>query len=390
MNKGKMVFSQIMEFASPVAFRRSVSKFNGNHKVKDFTCWKQFLCIAFGQLTHRESMSDTMLCLELNPDKLYHLGIGRLVNISSLSRANENRDWRIFEDFGIKLIQQAKILYEGDNQLEVDFKGDIFALDSTTVDLCLEVFWWANFRTTKAAVKIHTLLDLKTSIPDFIYISNADIHDVNILDLISIKKGSYYIMDKAYVDFERLYRIRTEMAFFVVRAKENMKFKRLASRVADKSAGIICDQDILLTGFYTSQKYPERLRRIKYHDDEFNITFVFLTNNFQLKAINVTKLYKHRWYVELFFKWIKQHLKIKSFWGQNENAVRIQIWVAISVYLLVAIAKKKQKIEQHTLYEILQYISVSPFERKPLSEVFLKNGNQEIKEQNINQLKFKL
>jgi hypothetical protein len=389
MNKGKMIFSQIMEFASHDAFRRSVSKFNGNHKVKDFTCWRQFLCIAFGQITHRESMSDSLLCLKLNEDKLHHLGIGRLVNISSLSRANENRDWRIFEDFGLKLIQQAKALYASENQLEVDLKGDIFALDSTTVDLCLEVFWWANFRTTKAAIKIHTLLDLKTSIPDFVFISNADIHDVNILDSISIRKGSYYVMDKAYVDFSRLYRIRIEMAFFVVRAKENMKFKRIASRVADKSAGIICDQDILLTGFYSSQNYPERLRRIKYFDAEFNTTFVFLTNNFNLKAINVTKLYKHRWYVELFFKWIKQHLKIKSFWGQNENAVRIQIWVAISVFLLVAIAKKKLNID-HTLYEILQYISVSPFERKPLHQVFLNNGNQEIKEQNINQLKFNL
>jgi Domain of unknown function (DUF4372)/Transposase DDE domain len=384
-----MVFSQIIEFASHFAFRQSVNKFNGNHKVKDFTCWRQFLCMAFGQLTHRESMSDTILCLGLNADKLYHLGIGRLVNISTLSRANENRDWRIFEDFGLKLIQQAKELYKGDSQLEVDLKGDIFALDSTTVDLCLEVFWWANFRTTKSAIKIHTLLDLKTSIPDFIYISNADIHDVNILDLIPIRKGSYYIMDKAYIDFERLYLMRKEMAFFVVRAKENMKFKRLSSRPIDKGAGILCDQDILLTGFYTSQKYPEKLRRIKYHDAEFNITFVFITNNFQLKAINITKLYKHRWYVELFFKWIKQHLKIKSFWGQNENAVRVQIWVAISVYILVAIAKKKLKIE-YSLYEILQYISVSPFERKPIYEVFASNGNQENKEENINQLKFNL
>lgn len=231
----KMIFSQIIEFASHDAFRRSVSKFNGNYKVKDFTCWRQFLCIAFGQITHRESMSDSLLCLKLNEDKLHHLGIGRLVNISSLSRANENRDWRIFEDFGLKLIQNAKSLYASENQLEVDLKGDIFALDSTTIDLCLEVFWWANFRTTKAAIKIHTLLDLKTSIPDFVYISNADIHDVNILDSISIRKGSYYVMDKAYVDFARLYHIRIEMAFFVVRAKENMKFKRIASRVADKS-----------------------------------------------------------------------------------------------------------------------------------------------------------
>lgn len=384
-----MVFSQVMEFASHFAFRQSVNKFNGNYKVKSFTCWKQFLCIAFGQLTHRESMSDTMLCLELNAYKLYQLGIGKLVNISTLSRANENKDWKIFEDFGIKLIKQAKALYESDNQLDIELKGDIFALDSTTVDLCLEVFWWANFRTTKAAIKIHRLLNLKTSIPDFIYISNADVHDVNILDLVSIQKGSYYIMDKAYIDFERLLRIRNEMAYFVVRAKENMKFKRISSRAPDKEAGIICDQDILLTDVQTSQKYHEKLRRIKYHDAEYNITLVFLTNNFNLKAINIAKLYESRWYVELFFKWIKQHLKIKSFWGQNENAVRIQIWVAISVYLLVAIAKKKLKIE-HFLYEILQYISVSAFERKSLTEVFFNNENKTNDEQKNNQLKFNL
>jgi len=390
MYKGKMVFAQVMEFASKDAFKRSVEKYNGNYKLKDFSCWKQFLCLAFGQLTHRESMSDTVLCLSLNADKLYHLGVGRIVHKSTISRANEVRDWRIFEDFGIKLIEQANQLYAKDNQLDVKLKGKIFALDSTTVDLCLEVFCWANFRSTKGGVKIHSLLDLKTSIPDFIYITNADVHDVNVLDQITILKGSYYIMDKAYIDYQRLYKIKTEKAFFVVRAKANLKFTRISSREIDKSKGLICDQDIQLSGFYSQQEYPEKLRRIKYYDDEQNRTFVFLTNNFKLKAETVAKLYKHRWYVELFFKWIKQHLKIKSFWGQNENAVKTQIWVAISVYVIVAIAKKKIKIENHTLYEMIQYISISPFEKRPLKEVFFMNYNQEVKEQNYNQLKFNL
>lgn len=385
-----MVFAQVMEFASKDAFKRSVEKYNGNYKLKDFSCWKQFLCLAFGQLTHRESMSDTVLCLSLNADKLYHLGVGRIVHKSTISRANEIRDWRIFQDFGVKLIEQANQLYEKDNQLEVKLKGKIFALDSTTVDLCLEVFWWANFRTTKGAIKIHSLLDLKTSIPDFIYITNADVHDVNVLDQITILKGSYYIMDKAYIDYHRLYKIKTEKAYFVVRAKENLKYKRIASRPVDKSKGLICDQDILLAGFYSQQVYPEKIRRIKYYDVEQNRMFVFLTNNFKLKAETVARLYKHRWYIELFFKWIKQHLKIKTFWGQNENAVRTQIWVAISVYVIVAIVKKKIKIENHSLYEMLQYISISPFEKKPLKEVFFMNYNQEDKEQNYNQLKINL
>lgn len=389
MNQGKMIFAQIMEFASHDAFRRSVDKYNGNYKTKDFTCWKQFLCLAFGQLTHRESMSDTMLCLELNADKLYHLGIGKAVNKSTLSRANENRDWRIFQDFGMKLIEQANVLYEGESQLDVNLKGKVFALDSTTVDLCLDVFWWATFRKAKAAVKIHTLLDLKTSIPEFIYISEGNVHDVGILDLISIQRGSYYIMDKAYVDFSRLYRIKENKAFFVVRAKANMKYEKIKTRAVDKKVGVISDQDILLTGFYSRLRYPEKLRRIKYHDVEFGLTLIFLTNNFNLKATTVAKLYKHRWYVEIFFKWIKQHLKIKSFWGQNENAVRTQIWVAISVYVLIAIAKKKLKIE-HTLYELLQYISISPFEKNPLTEVFAMRKYQDFNEQNSIQLKMEL
>jgi len=337
-------------------------------------------------LTHRESLSDTILCLKLNADKLYHLGIGKVINKSTLSRANEKRDWRIFQDSGIKLIEQARILYEDDNQLNVKLKGKVFALDSTTVDLCLEVFLWATFRSTKSAIKIHTLLDLKTSIPEFIFITEGNVHDVNGLDFISIEKGSYYVMDKAYIDFARLYNIKQDKAYFVVRAKENFQFKRIASRTVDKSLGIICDQDIMLTGINSNKRYPDHLRRIKFYDAEFKRTFVFITNNLKLKAVTVTQLYKHRWKIELFFKWIKQNLKVQSFWGYTENAVKTQIWIAISVYVLVAIVRKRLKI-LHSPYEILQYISLSPFEKIPLGDVFLNNENQDVKEQKCIQLK---
>jgi len=386
MNKGRMIFSQIMDFASQDMFKVCVKRYNGNYKAKEFSCWKQFLCLAFGQLTHRESMSDTMLCLKLNADKLYHLGIGKIVNKSTLSRANEKRDWRIFQDFGLKLIEQARILYENDNQLDVQLKGKVFALDSTTVDLCLEVFLWATFRSTKAAIKLHTLLDLKTSIPEFILITEGNVHDVNAMDLIPIQKGSYYIMDKGYIDYERLYNMKQEKAHFIVRAKDNLKFKRLSATPVDKSLGIICDQKIQLTGINSRQRYPDHLRRIRFYDPEFERTFVFLTNNFKLKAETVTQLYKHRWKIELFFKWIKQNLKIQSFWGFTENAVKTQIWVAISVYVLVAIAKKKLRLS-NSLYEILQYISLAPFEKRPIAEVFLNNENQDVKEQKYIQLK---
>ncbi len=389
MNEGRMVFSQVMSFASQDIFKACVHRYNGNYKAKEFTCWKQYLCLAFGQLTHRESLSDTMLCLQLNADKLYRLGLGKAAHKSTVSRANENRDWRIFQDFGLKLIDQANDLYKGENQLEVNLKGKVFALDSTTIDLCLDVFWWATFRSTKAAVKIHTLLDLKTSIPEFIFISEGDVHDVNILDQIVVQKGSYYVMDKAYIDFERLHRIKSEKAYFVVRAKENLQFDRLDSRPVIKKVGIICDQDILLTGYISNQKYPDRLRRIRFYDSDMDRSFVFLTNNFRLKAATVAQLCKSRWEIEIFFKWIKQHLKIKSFWGQNENAVRTQIWIAISVYILVAIVRKKLRIK-HSPYEILQYISVSPFEKRPLNEIFSDNEFQDFKEQTDIQLKINL
>ena len=381
-----MIFSQILDFASQDIFKVCVNRYKGNYRAKEFSCWKQFLCLAFGQLTHRESMSDTILCLRLNEAKLYHLGIGKIINKSTLSRANEKRDWRIFQDFGLKLIQQARILYEDDDQLDVNLKGKVFALDSTTVDLCLEVFLWATFRSTKAAIKIHTLLDLKTSIPEFIFISEGNVHDVNAMDLIPVQKGSYYVMDKAYIDFARLYNIKEDKAYFVVRAKENIQFKRLASRSVNKELGIICDQDIRLSGIKSSQRYPDPLRRIKFYDVEFDRTFVFLTNNFKLKAVTITKLYKHRWKIELFFKWIKQNLKVQSFWGYTENAVKTQIWTAISVYVLVAIAKKKLKLE-HSAYEILQYISLAPFEKTAIVDVFLNNENQDVKEQKCIQLK---
>src|SRR5665213_984949 len=379
MNKGRMAFTQIIDFASQDLFKVCVNRYNGNYKAKEFTCWKQFLCMAFGQLTHRQSMSDTLLCLKLNSDKLYHLGIGKAINKSTLSRANESRDWRIYHDYTLKLIDQAKKMYEGENQLEVNLKGSVFALDSTTVDLCLEVFLWAPFRSTKAAVKIHTLLDLKISIPEFIFISTGNVHDLKTMDLIPVQKGSYYIMDKAYVDFERLYAIRQEKAYFVVRAKENLKFKRVKSRTPDEKMGILCDQDILLTGINSSTRYPEHLRRIKFYDSEFDRTFVFLTNNFKIKAQTVTQLYKHRWGIELFFKWVKQNLKIQSFWGFSENPVKTQIWIAISVYVLVLILRKKLELTSSP-YEIIQYISIAPFEKRPIHKVFLNIENQDVKE----------
>lgn len=380
-----MTFSQILEFASQDIFKNIVKLYKGNYKTKEFTSWKHFLCLAFGQLTHRESMSDTMLCLKLNSSKLFHLGIGKVFDKSTVSRANENRDWRIFQDFGIKLIDQAKELYKDSNGLDFDLKGDVFALDSTTVDLCLDVFWWATFRSTKAAIKIHTLLDCKTSIPEFIFISEGDVHDVNILDILPIVKGSYYVMDKAYIDFERLYSLHLKRAYFVIRAKDNLQFKRMTSKLVNKKKNVLCDQEIQLKGFYSKLNYPENIRRIKFYDSEFERTFVFLTNNKKVKAETIAKLYKSRWQVELFFKWIKQHLKIKSFWGQNENAVRSQIWVAISVYVIVAIAKKKLKIS-NSLYEILQYISIAPFEKTSLTETFKDENWKENKEAYLNQL----
>ena len=386
MNQGKMIFSQLMEFGSFHVFKYCVSRYNGDYKVKKFTCWKQFLCMAFGQLTHRESMSDTTLCLNLHSNKLYHLGIGKTFDKSTLSRANETRDWRIFRDFALKLIEQAKSLYANENQLDLKLKGGIYALDATVVDLCLNVFWWASFRTTKGAIKINTLLDLKTSIPEYILITEGSIHEVNTLDYIEIPSGSYLVMDKGYIDFARLWKLAQDRVTFVIRTKENMDYKVIQRRPTDRTKGIRCDQTIRLTGLFTSKKYPKPLRRIRYFDKETGNSLVFITINFKLSSLTVASLYRYRWGIETFFKWIKQHLKILSFWGQSENAVKTQIWIAISTYVIVLIAKKKLKLSQ-TPYEILQMTSLSVFERTPLKELFSEEKYQEIKEPFYNQLK---
>ncbi|MFZ4523556.1 MAG: IS4 family transposase [Bacteroidales bacterium] len=385
MNKGKMVFAQLIEFASDDLFKVCVKRYNGNYKAKDFTCWKQFLCMAFGQLTHRESLSDTALCLSLHQDKLYRLGIGKAFDKSTISRANESRDWRIFRDFGLKLIEQAKIIYANENQLDLKLKGRIFALDATVVDLCLDVFWWAKFRSKKGAVKLHTLLDLKTSIPEYIFITDGSVHEVKTLDYFSLPAGSYLVMDKAYIDFARLWRLARERTNFVIRAKENMKYRVLDRGIPDKEKGVLCDQTIEFTGPLTSKKYPDNLRRIRYFDAESGNTFVFLTNNFKLSAVTIAALYRNRWGIETFFKWIKQHLKILTFWGHSENAVKTQVWIAISTYVLVVIAKKKLNL-QHSLYEILQLVSLSVFDRTPIKKLFLNENYQDVKEQNCNQL----
>ena len=331
MNQGKYVFSQVTSLISHKQFQTLVHRYKGDYKVKDFSCWKQYLCMAFGQLTHRESLSDTMLCLKANADKLYHLGIGDVVAKSTLSTANENRSYLIYYDLAMLLIKQAKQLYLGFSDLEIELDNNVFAIDATTIDLCLSTFYWATFRSTKGGIKLHTQLDLKTSIPEFIYFSTASVHDVNALDFISFEANSFYIMDRGYVDYKRLYKIDCCEAFYITRAKDNMNCRRVKSHPCNKSDGVLCDQSVLLNNYYSAKDYPKKIRRIKFYDSESGKTFIFLTNNFHLKATEVAQLYKHRWKIELFFKWIKQHLKIKSFWGQSENAVKTQVWIAVSV-----------------------------------------------------------
>jgi transposase len=342
--------------------------------------------MVFGQLTHRESISDTMMCLKANESKAYHLGIGNVVSLSTITRANESRSYLIYEELAQLLIEEAKKLYIEDDSLEVSLKSNVFAIDATTIDLCLSTFHWATFRSTKGGIKLHTQLDLKTAIPEFILFSNADVHDVNALDFIRFEANSFYIMDRGYVDYKRLYKIHKCEAFFITRAKDNMNYRRLYSHPKEVSKGVLCDQTIMLNNYYAGKDYPEKIRRIKFHDAESGKTFVFLTNNFHLKATEIAQLYKHRWKIELFFKWIKQHLKIKSFWGQSENAVKTLVWIAISVYVLVAIAKKKFMLRQ-SLYEILQVLSISIFERMPINQLFQQTQKQYFKELNHNQLK---
>ncbi len=386
MNNGSYIFSQITALISHKQFQSIVDSHNGDYKVKDFSCWRQFLCMAFGQLTHRESLSDTLICLKANAGKMYHMGIGEVVAKSTLSKANENRSYRIYEDLAMLLIAEAKQLYLGDSNLEVEIKDNVFAIDATTIDLCLSAFYWATFRSTKGGIKLHTQLDLKTSIPEFILFSTASVHEVNVLDVISFEANSFYIMDRGYVDYKRLYKIHQCDAFFVTRAKSNMDYRRLYSHTVDKTKGVICDQTIRLNGYYPAKDYPQKMRRVKFYDEETRKHLIFLSNNFHLTANQIAQLYKHRWFIELFFKWIKQHLKIKAFWGHSENAVKTQVWIAVSVYVLVLIAKKKFMLKQSP-YEILQILSISIFEKMPVNQLFQQTQLQYFKEQKDNQLK---
>ena len=364
MNSGKTVFAQLMHFYPYYEFQKCIARYNGNYKVINFTCLDQFHCMAFAQLTYRESLRDIEACLRVAKSKLYHMGIQSTVSRNTLAHANEIRDWRIYADFAQVLIKTARELYANDD-FGLELKQTVYAFDSTTIDLCLALFPWAKFRKTKAAVKLHTLLDLRGNIPVVISITNGKINDVNALDDLIFELGAIYIFDRGYVDFARLYRIHQSFAFFVTRAKSNFVFKRLYSQPVDKSTGVRSDQIIMVTGFYTLKDYPEKLRRIRYYDVETKKRFVFLTNNFTLPAIVIAKLYKCRWQVELFFKWIKQHLRIKAFYGTSENAVKTQVWIAISVYVLVAIVKKKLKLDR-SLYTILQILSVTQFEKTPI------------------------
>ena len=361
MNTGKTILSQIMSYLPTYEFRRCVQRYRGNHKVKSFSCWDQYLCMVFAQLSFRESLRDIITCLRAMQNKLYHTGIRGNISKSTLADANENRDWRIYADFAQILISRARHLYK-DDPFGVEIDETVYALDSTTIDLCLSVFPWAKFRKHKAAVKLHALLDLHGNIPSFIEITDGKVHDVNILDEIFPEPGSYYIMDRAYIDFTRLYTLNLENAFFIIRAKSNFKFRRLYSHPIDKSTGLRCDQTIVTTGTNTKDKYPDKLRRIRFYDSENDKYFVFLTNKFVLPALTIADLYNCRWQIEIFFKWIKQHLKIKSFYGTSENAVKTQIWIAISIYVLVAIVKKQLNIAI-PLYTFLQILSVSVFEQ---------------------------
>ncbi len=348
-------------------FRKCVNRYQGNYKIKSFSCFDQFLCMAFAQLTYRESLRDIEVCLRSLQSKLYHMGIRGKVSRSTLSDANEKRDWRIYADFALVLIHIARNLYINDD-FGVELDNTVYALDSTTIDLCLSLFPWARFRQRKGAVKMHTLLDLRGNIPSFIEITDGKVHDVNILDDLIPEPGSFYIMDRAYIDFSRLHVLTQCSAFFVIRAKTNLQFRRLYSHHIDNSTGLRCDQTIALTGINSSKEYPDKLRRIKYFDSDNNLHLTFLTNNFMLPAQTVAKLYKCRWQIEIFFKWIKQNLRIKSFYGTSENALNTQIWIAVSVYVLIAIIKKRLDLEL-SFYTILQIFSVTVFEQVPIIQV---------------------
>ena len=384
MNAGKLLFAQLMDFLPWTSFARSVARYRGDRRVRNLTCAEQFRALAFAQLAYRESLRDIEACLNAQPNKLFAMGFRSPVRRSTLAEANESRDWRIYAELAQRLMLQARKLYAQES-LGMDLDAAAFALDSTTIDLCLSLFPWAHFRSTKSAVKMHTLLDLRGNIPSFIRITTGDVHDVNILDEIPLQFGAYYILDRGYLDFFRLHRIHLFGAFFVTRAKSNLDASRLYSRPADKQAGILADQSIALNGYDSRKDYPSHLRRIRFRDPETGKSLVFLTNQFNLPAATICALYKSRWQVELFFKWIKQHLRIKAFYGTSENAVKTHLWIAISVYLLVAIVKKRLNLPG-SLYTLLQVISVTLFEKMPISQALQKKDYDNPQLTNSNQL----
>lgn len=383
MHAGKLVFAQLLEFAPWHTFRRLVGKYQGNFNVRRFSCLDQFLCMAFAQLTYRESLRDIEACLRAQPEKLYHMGIRGNVSRSALADANESRDWRIYFEFAQSLIGMARELY-ADESLGIELKETVYALDSTTIDLCLSMFEWALFRQTKAAVKLHTLLDLRGSIPTFIHISDGKLHDVNVLDLIELELGAFYVMDRGYVDFKRLYQFVLAGSFFVTRAKSNFKYRKIKANPVDRGIGVLCDQVVELVGFYSRQNYPAQLRRIRYRDEEGRV-LIFLTNNMTLSALTICDLYRLRWQVELFFKWIKQHLRIKRFFGTSQNAVKTQVWIAVSTYVLVAIVRKRLNLSL-SLHTMLQILSVRPFEKQSLLQLLKDAAAVESKDNSANQL----
>src|SRR6516164_4257468 len=368
MYLGKTLFAQVMDFLPWKTFQRIVDRYGGDHRTRSLSCAEQFRVMAFAQLTYRESLRDIEVCLAAQAGKLYHMGIGAAVARSTLADANESRDWRIYFELAQRLIVKARALYV-DEEFGVELANTVYALDATTIDLCLSMFPWAPFRSTKAALKLHTLLDLRGAIPTFIHISDGKMHDVNVLDLLVIEAGAFYVMDRGYLDFKRLYELDQARAFFVTRARRNLDARRLYSAPVNRDAGLICDQTIALNGFYAAKHYPAHLRRIRYRDPETGKNLVFLTNQFALPALTICGLYRCRWQVELFFKWIKQHLRIKRFYGTSENAVRSQIWIAISVYVLVAIIKKQLRLDV-SLHTLLQILSLTLFEKLPMQQVF--------------------
>jgi hypothetical protein len=385
MFEGKFVFAQLMGLVSKYEFKKCVDRYDGNKGVRGFSCWIQFLCLCFGQLTHRESLRDIVACLSADASKLHHLGIQSGVKRSTFAKANELRDWRIYADFASVLIAEARALYVDDEDFSLELKNTVYALDATTIDLCLSVFRWAKFRQGKGAVKLHTLLDLRGSLPAFIWITEGKVHEVNALDLIEFEPGAVYVMDRGYVDFCRLHKMHLARAVYVTRAKSNFKFRRLYSAKVDKDAGLLCDQTVRPSGQKAATDYPGKIRRIKYRDAKTGKTYVFLTNSFDLPAEKIALLYKHRWKVELFFKWIKQHLKVQVFWGQSANAVKTQVWTAICTYTLVAIIKRRLGLKM-SLNKILQILSVYALDKTPVNELFTKGNCSHGHKQGSNQL----